>query len=480
MMSRNSLQLESEFLEEENLKKDLKDRHIQLIAIGGVVGVALFMGSAQASKMAGPALTLAYLIGGIVMYFVLRALGEVAVENPVSASFAGYARVFCGPLTSFITGWNYWYQWVVLAMCEISAVGMYMKYWSPDIEQWIPALICLAVVLIINLVSVKYYGEFEFWFALIKVITIIAMLFVGLAMILFGLGNDGIATGFSNLWSQGGFMPFGWLGVAKALVMVVFAYSGVELIGITAGEAADPEASLKSAIDKVFWRVLIFYVGSMVVILSIFPYDTLPKGVSPFVMIFEKAGIPYAASIINFVIMSSAASCLNSAMYVCGRMLYGLALRKEAPAILSKLSANQVPANGILLSSAVCLIGVYLNYVFPDSVFYYMSAITTTGCMWTWSLIMYIQYKWRKGLNKEQVANLKYPMPFYPYANYLVGLFMLAVTLGMGYDHDNLVGLYVAPAWYGGLYLLYKLFKIGIVHEKADFMIQTKCEHPPL
>ncbi|GMA97337.1 amino acid permease [Pelosinus sp. IPA-1] len=465
---------QSLYLEKENLKKDLKDRHIQLIAIGGVIGVALFMGSAQASKMAGPALTLAYALGGIVMYFVLRALGEVAVEHPVASSFAGYARAFCGPLVSFVTGWTYWYQWVVLAMCEISAVGMYMKYWSPDIEQWIPALICLGVILAINLVAVKYYGEFEFWFALIKVVTIIAMLLVGFAMILFGLGNDGVAIGFSNLWTHGGFMPFGWSGVAMALVMVVFAYSGVELIGITAGEAINPESSLKSAIDKVFWRVLVFYVGSMVAILSIFPYDTLPKGISPFVMIFEKAGIPYAASIINVVILSSAASCLNSGMYVCGRMLYGLALRNEAPAFLGKLSGSQVPANGILFSSAVCLIGVYLNYASPDSVFYYMSAITTTGCMWTWSLIMYIQFKWRKSLSSEQITQLKYPMPCYPYANYAVGIFMLAVTLGMGYDHDNLVGLYVAPVWYGGLYIVYKLLKIGEAQQKADLSIRTE------
>ncbi len=323
-------------------------------------------------------------------------------------------------------------------------------------------------------VAVKYYGEFEFWFALIKVVTIIAMLVVGSAMILFGIGNGGVPIGFSNLWTHGGFMPFGWTGVAMALVMVVFAYSGVELIGITAGEAIDAEHSLKSAINKVFWRVLIFYVGSMTVILAIYPWDTLPKGISPFVMIFEKMGIPYSASIVNLVILSSAASCLNSGMYVCGRMLYGLALRNEAPQFLGKLSKNQVPANGILVSSAVCLIGVYLNYVSPDSVFYYMSAITTTGCMWTWSLIMYIHFKWRKGLNSEQVANLKYRMPCFPYANYAVVIFMIAVTLGMSYDHDNLVGLYVAPIWYGGLYVLYKLFKIGEAQKKANLNIQTE------
>ena len=448
-------------LEDEHLKKGLTDRHIQLIAIGGVIGVALFMGSASASRIAGPALTLAYAIGGIIMYFVVRALGEVTVECPIASSFTGYARVFGGPLASFISGWTYWYQWVVIAMCEISAVGMYIKYWAPDIQQWIPAIICLAAVVTINLISVKYYGEVEFWFALIKVIAIISMLITGSVMIIFGVGNNGVPIGFSNLWTHGGFMPFGWTGVAMALVMVVFTYSGVELIGITAGEAIDAEHSLKSAINKVFWRVLIFYVGSMAVILSVFPWDTLPKGVSPFVMVFEKIGIPYAASIMNIVILSSAISCLNSGMYICGRMLYGLALRNEAPQFLGKLSKNQIPANGILFSAAICLIGVYLNYATPDSVFYYMAAVSTTGCMWTWSLIMYIQYKWRKGLNAEQLKILKYPMPLYPYANYVVWIFMLAVTFGMSYDHDNFVGLMVAPCWYGGLIAVYKLFNVS-------------------
>ena len=304
--------------EKENLKKDLKNRHIQLIAIGGVIGVALFMGSSQSIQLAGPALIVSYGLGGIVMYFVMRALGEMAVEYPISASFAGYAKAFVGPKASFITGWTYWYMWVTIAMCEISAVGMYLQYWWPNISQWMVAICTLIIMTIVNLIAVKLYGEFEFWFALIKVITIIFMLIVGGLMILFGIGNGGVAVGISNLWSHGGFMPHGFTGVVAALVMVTFAYSGVEMIGVTAGEAADSERSLKSAINKVFWRVLIFYVGSVFVILSVYPWDQMISDVSPFVLIFEKIGIPYVASIMNLVIMTSAASCLNSGLYTCG------------------------------------------------------------------------------------------------------------------------------------------------------------------
>jgi len=454
--------------EKENLKKDLKDRHIQLIAIGGVIGVALFMGSAQSIKMAGPALILSYGFGGVIMYFVMRALGEMAVEYPVSASFAGYAKAFVGPTASFITGWTYWYMWVTIAMCEISAVGIYMKYWWPDITQWIVAIVTLLFMTAVNLIAVKLYGEFEFWFALIKVITIICMLIIGAAMMLFGIGNSGVAIGISNLWSHGGFMPHGLTGVAAALVMVTFAYSGVEMIGVTAGEARDAEKSLKSAINKVFWRVLIFYVGSVVVILSIYPWNEMRPDVSPFVLIFEKIGIPYAASIMNFVIMTSAASCLNSGLYTCGRMLYGLAVRHEAPQFLGKLNASQVPANAIIATSVVALIGVWMNYVSPDRVFYYISAASVTGCIWAWAIIMIEHMNWRKRLSPEQLSKLKFAMPLCPYANYLVLIFLAAVCYGMTADPDNLAGLYVGVPWYLGLLALYKIFKVSEAQKKAE------------
>lgn len=454
-------------LKQENLKKDLKDRHIQLIAIGGVIGVALFMGSGATVKMAGPAVLLSYLLGGVIMFFVMRALGEIAVEYPISSSFAGYAKAFIGPKTSFIVGWSYWYMMVTFAICEISAVGMYMKYWFPDIQQWLVAIATLVIMTAVNLIAVKLYGELEFWFAGIKVVAIVFMLIVGSAMIIFGFGNNGIAVGISNLWTHGGFMPFGFKGVAMALVMVTFSYAGVEMIGVTAGEAADAEHSLRSAINKVFWRILIFYVGSCFVILSIYPWDEMRKGVSPFVLIFEKIGIPYAASVVNFVIMTSAASLLNSSLYAAGRMLFGLSARNEAPKFVGKLSKNRVPANAVLFSSGAAVIGAWCNYVSPDAVFYYMSSAATTACLVAWGVIVLEHMAWRKQLSPEHIARLKFKMPFYPYANYLVLVFLALVVYGMIFDEDNLTGLYVGIVWYTILLILYKVCNVSEAQKNA-------------
>ena len=459
---------------EEGLKKELKDRHIQLIAIGGVIGVALFMGSAGTVKMAGPSASLAYVLGGIVMFFVMRALGEIAVEYPTSSSFAGYAKAFIGPRASFITGWTYWFMWVTIAMCEISAVGMFLKYWWPDITQWIVAIVILVLMTGVNLIAVKLYGELEFWFAGIKVVAIVFMLIVGALMIMFGIGNNGVPIGISNLYSHGGFFPHGFTGTAMALVMVTFGYAGVEMIGVTAGEAADAEASLRSAINKVFWRILIFYVGSVAVILSIYPWDTLRKGVSPFVLIFERIGIPYSASIMNFVIMTSAASCLNSCMYTSSRMLYGLGIRNEAPKFLAKISGNGVPANGLYFTAAVALIGVYFNYTSPDTVFYFISSATVTASLWAWACIAIEQLNFRKSLTPEQVSKLKFKMPCYPYANYLILFFIAAVVYGSYFDDDNRMGLIVGAIWYIGLLICFQVFNVKERQQQAENAIKTE------
>ena len=245
---------------QEDLHRGLEERHIQLIALGGAIGVGLFLGSGAAIRTAGPALMLAYFIAGIIMFYIMRALGEVAVAYPVSGSFSAYANRFLGPLSGYITGWTYWFMWIVTCMAEITAVGVYVHFWMPDVPQWIPALAALVCMSAVNLIAVKVYGEFEFWFALIKVVTILAMIIAGLGMILFGIGNGGVAIGISNLWAHGGFFPKGLSGVGLSLVMVLFAYLGIELVGVTAGEAKNPEKTLPSAIDKVFWRILIFYV----------------------------------------------------------------------------------------------------------------------------------------------------------------------------------------------------------------------------
>lgn len=446
---------------EEDLHRGLKERHIQLIALGGAIGVGLFLGSAAAIKVAGPSLLLTYILGGIAIFYVMRALGEVTVEYPVSGAFSAHASKFLGPLSGYITGWTYWFMWVVTCMAEITAVGVYVNYWIPDLPQWIPALAALICMTVVNLVAVSAYGEFEFWFALIKVFTIIAMIVVGLAMILFGIGNGGVAVGIAGLWSYGGFFPNGFTGMAMAVVMVMFSYLGIEIIGVTAGEAAHPEKTLPAAIDKVFWRILIFYVCALGVIMSLYPWNEIGTMGSPFVLTFQKLGISTAAGIINFVVLTAALSSCNSGLFSTGRMLYNLALQGKAPNAFAKLSSRSVPANGILISAFFLLIGVVLNYLIPAEVFVYVTSVATFGALWIWGVILMVQINFRKTLNNEQVAALHYPMPHSPYSNWLCMAFLVFVTVVMFFNESTRVALYIAPVWFLGVIASYYLTGLG-------------------
>ena len=316
---------EEQLHEQKDLQRALKNRHIQMIAIGGAIGVGLFLGAARAIEKAGPGLVLSYAAGGVIIFFIMRALGELLLYRPVAGSFASYAERFVSPFAGFATGWSYWFMWVVVGMAEITAVAVYIHYWFPNIPQWLPALITLVVLYGANMIAVKMFGELEFWFALIKVITIIALIVIGLVIILFGVSPLGPTASFSNLWSQGGFTPFGILGVVLTLQIVMFAYQGVELIGVTAGEAENPEKVLPNAINNVIWRILIFYIGALLIIMSLVPWNQLNPGESPFVFVFEKMGIKLAPDVINFVVITAAASSCNSGLFSTGRMLYALA-----------------------------------------------------------------------------------------------------------------------------------------------------------
>lgn len=433
----------------EDLHRGLEERHIQLIALGGAIGVGLFLGSGAAIKTAGPSLMLVYFLAGIIMFYIMRALGEVTVAYPVSGTFSAHANIFLGPLNGYITGWTYWFMWVVTCMAEITAVGVYVTYWLPEVPQWIPALLALLAMTSVNLISVRLFGEFEFWFALIKVVTILAMIVVGSAMILFGIGNGGIAIGISNLWSHGGFFPYGVEGMWMAVVMVMFSYLGIELVGVTAGEAKNPEKSLPAAIDKVFWRILIFYVGALFVIMSLYPWNQIGTMGSPFVLTFNKLGVRAAAGIINFVILTAALSSCNSGLFSTGRMLYNLSLQGKAPSMFSKLNDRSVPTNGILISSAFLLIGVVLNYLMPAQVFVYVTSVATFGALWIWGVILMVQLKYRKTLTAEQVANIKYPMPHSPVSNWVSMLFLAFVVVIMFLSEDTRIALYIAPIWFG-------------------------------
>lgn len=429
------------------LQRGLEERHITLMALGSAIGVGLFLGSASTIQLAGPGILLAYVFCGMIIFFIMRALGEMGIQNPISGSFSQYARDYLGNLAGFITGWNYWFLWTVTCMAELTAVAIYMGFWYPDVPRWIWALSALVIMMMVNFLSVKAFGELEFWFALIKIVAIVFMIVVGFAMIFFGFGNGGVATGISNLWNHGGLLPNGITGVFMSLQMVMFAFLGVEMIGLTAGEAKNPEKTLAKAIDTVFWRILIFYVGALFVIMSIYPWTEIGVNGSPFVLTFDKIGIPAAAGIINFVVLTAALSSCNGGIFSTGRMLFNLAENGEAPKAFAKINKNGVPSLAIVATAAALVIGVLLNYLVPAKVFVWVTSISTFGAIWTWAMILLSQLKYRKGLTSEEQKQLKYKMPLYPFSSYF-SLAFLALVIGiMAYFPDTRVALYVGPLW---------------------------------
>ncbi|HZO21804.1 MAG TPA: amino acid permease [Steroidobacteraceae bacterium] len=441
---------------EDSLARSLHSRHIQLIAIGGTIGVGLFLGSAGAIHKAGPGLLLNYAIGGIAIFFIMRALGELLTYRPVAGSFASYAEEFVGPFAGFVTGWSYWFMWVVTAMAELTAIGIYVNFWLPDIPQWLPGLCALIVLYATNTLAVRVYGELEFWFALLKVITIVALIVAGLIVIVFGVGSLGATASFANLWKQGGFMPFGLLGVLLTLQIVMFAYSGVELVGVTAGEAQNPAVVLPRATNSIIFRILLFYIGSLVIIMALVPWNQLDPNMSPFVLMFDKMGIPGAANFINVVVITAAASSCNGGVYSTGRMLHSLALRGQAPRAFATLSSRQVPLAGVNASAAMMLIGVVLNYIVPKEVFTWVTSIALIGTLWTWIIIMLAHRGYRQAVREGRVRAVSYRMPGWPAANWLVVAFLLIVAAMFALDPDTRVALYVAPLWFALLALGYR------------------------
>jgi amino acid transporter, AAT family len=441
---------------ESGLTRSLRARHIQLIAIGGTIGVGLFLGSARAIQSAGPGLLLAYVAGGAVIFFIMRALGELLTYRPVAGSFASYADEFVSPFAGYLTGWSYWFMWVVTGMAELTAIGIYCHFWFPDIPQWLPALVALVLLYGSNLLVVRVFGELEFWFALIKILTIVALIVAGLAVIAFDIGDLGRTASFSNLWSQGGFLPFGILGVLLTLQIVMFAYSGVELIGVTAGEAENPTVMLPRATNSVIYRILIFYIGALIIVMALVPWNQLSPSMSPFVLVFDKVGVPGASHVINLVVITAAASSCNSGLYSTGRMLYTLALRRQAPRRFGELNSRKVPAAGIHVSAALMLIGVVLNYVVPEEVFTWVTSIALVGTLWTWVMIMLAHKNYRARVQRGQAAGVSYRMPGWPIANWLVIAFLLIVTAMLSLTPGTRVALYVAPLWFALLGFSYR------------------------
>ena len=431
-----------------DLSRRLRSRHIQLIAIGGTIGVGLFLGSARAIHNAGPALVLAYALGGIAIFFIMRALGELLTYRPVAGSFATYADEFCGPFAGFVTGWSYWFAWIATAMAELTAIGVYVRWWLPAVPQWLPALVALLALYGSNLLAVRMFGELEFWFALIKVVAIVALIVSGVVVIVFHVGDLGAGASFSNLWSHGGFLPYGVGGMLLTMQIVMFAYVGVELIGVTAGEAQDPKVVLPRATNGIILRILIFYIGALIVIMALVPWNELSPSVSPFVYVFEKLRVPAAAGLINLVVITAASSSCNSGLFSTGRMLWSLAQRGHGPRPFARLSPRHVPAAGIHASAAVMLLGVALNYMVPERVFIWVTSVALVGTFWTWGIILVSHLNYRRAVLAGRVPAAPFRMPGAPFANWAVLAFLVAVSALLWRDPDNRVALYVAPVWF--------------------------------
>ena len=441
---------------QQELKRGLKNRHVQLLAIGGAIGTGLFLGSGRSISLAGPSILLTYMITGIICFFIMRALGELLLSNLDHHSFIDFVEEYLGDRAAFITGWTYWFCWLSLAMADLTAVGLYMQYWIPWMPQWIPALVVLAILLVMNLTAVKHFGEMEFWFALIKVIAIVSLIIIGLIMILTGFTTNAGAAAFANLWNYGGWFPNGTMGFILSFQMVVFAFTGIELVGLTAGETEDPKKVIPMAINNIPLRIILFYIGSLAIIMSIYPWIAVDPNSSPFVAVFNAVGILAAASIVNFVVLTSAASATNSGIFSTSRMIYALSKRGHAPSRMKRLTNHAVPYQATLFSAAALLFTVVLNYVMPESVFIMITSISTFCFIYIWAIIVVCHLKYRKQ-RPELAKQSTFKMPLYPFMNYLILAFFLFILVVLALQSDTRIALMFTPFWFILLWAFYSM-----------------------
>ena len=434
----------------EQLKRGLKNRHIQLIALGGAIGTGLFLGSASVIQSAGPGIILGYAIAGFIAFLIMRQLGEMVVEEPVAGSFSHFAYKYWGSFAGFASGWNYWVLYVLVAMAELTAVGKYIQFWYPEIPTWVSAAVFFVVINAINLTNVKVFGEMEFWFAMIKIVAIVSLIVVGLVMVAMHFQSPtGVEASFAHLWNDGGWFPKGLSGFFAGFQIAVFAFVGIELVGTTAAETKDPEKSLPRAINSIPIRIIMFYVFALIVIMSVTPWSSVVPEKSPFVELFVLVGLPAAASVINFVVLTSAASSANSGVFSTSRMLFGLAQEGVAPKAFAKLSKRAVPPKGLTFSCICLLGGVVMLYVNP-SVIGAFTMITTVSAilfMFVWTIILcsYLVYrKQRPHLHDKSI----YKMPLGKLMCWVCMAFFVFVVVLLTLEDDTRQALLVTPLWF--------------------------------
>jgi aromatic amino acid transport protein AroP len=440
--------------QQHTLKRGLSNRHIQLIALGGAVGTGLFLGVAQTIKLAGPAVILGYAIAGVMAFFIMRQLSEMVVDQPVAGSFSHFANRYWGPFAGFVSGWNYWMLYVLVSMAELTAVGIYVQYWWPGVPMWASALGFFLLINLVNLLHVKLFGEMEFWFAIIKVAAILGMIGFGSYLLISGTG--GPQAGITNLWRLGGFFPHGVGGMVMAMAVIMFSFGGLELVGITAAEAANPEKTIPQATNQVVYRILIFYVGALAVLLSLYPWSQVQQGGSPFVLIFQALDNGWVASCLNAVVLTAALSVYNSCVYSNSRMLLGLAQQGNAPTALAHVNGRGIPVHALGVSAAATALCVVLNYLMPGEVFGMLMMLVVAALMINWACITITHLKFRRA--KDRAGEMtSFRSLGYPFTNYLCLAFMAGIVVIMYLTPETRIAVWMIPAWVGVLAACYWL-----------------------
>ena len=421
--------------EQVGYRQTLGRRHVQMIAIGGAIGTGLFLGSASRLNSTGPALLISYAVVGVIAYFLMRALGELVLYRATSGAFVSWMREFYGERWAFVTGWMYWLNWALTGIAELSAVGLYVQYWYPNMPTWATVLIALALVLIVNLLSARAFGEFEFWAAILKVGAIVVFLVVGLVVVIGGFGIGDHVAGFHNLWSNpGGFWPasgdYSWYGPLLVMSGVVFAYAAIEMVGVAAGEMENAKREVPKAVNAVIFRIAIFYCGSILLLVSMLPTTEYKSGTSPFVTVFERLGLTWMGALIQLVLIVAAMSSLNAGLYSTGRVLRSLGMSKQAPSFTLKMSKQGVPWAGIVMTSVVFVFGAVLNALIPDAFEVALEA-AAIGVVFTWATIFLSQLRLRRLSDKGVIPPSPFQMPGSPYTSYIGLVFLGLVVIGL-------------------------------------------------
>ncbi|QCE33805.1 amino acid permease [Acetobacteraceae bacterium] len=434
-------------LHDEGYNKSLSERHMNMMAIGGAIGTGLFMGAGVRLNQVGPSLIVVYALCGLCAFMILRAVGQLVMYRPSSGSFVTYAREFLGEGAAYTAGWFFCLNWALTGIADISAVALFVHYWASFqfIPQWTIALAALCIVMASNLVGVRYFGEMEFWLSLIKVASIIVFLVVGISVLAFGIhlhtniaGHvETITPGVHMVAQHGGFFPHGFLPAILLIQGVIFAYAATELIGVTAGECAEPRKIVPKAVNSIIWRITIFYVGSIALLALVLPWSAYKAGESPFVTFFSSIGVGGTATIMNLVVITAALSSLNSGLYSTGRVLRALSLSGSAPKILSRLSKQKVPYVGILATVGVYIIGVGLNFFIPSQVFELALGVASIGFLGVWATILLCQLRLFKEIKEGRIAPTGFPMPFAPYSGWIALAFLASILVMMAFDYPS-------------------------------------------